>query len=222
MISSNNQFKINQRLEIAPVGAIEYFSSRIEDFRGEDLVVAFPMRNSIPVSLPIGEKLYGKAIAEEGVLYSFESSLLAWMMNPIPLWVIRKPENIKQIQQRNFFRYGLTLPVRYFLIDENGLPIENTESVTVSKNLSGGGLLIVSNKRPLPIGTKLWLEIPLTEQDTIRTLARVSRSSVRELTDGSKLFLTGLQFIGMDETIRKKIINFLNAKMLERRSRGIL
>ncbi len=222
MKQSNKSFNINQRLEIAPVDSMEYFSSRIEDVRDGNLFIAMPMRNAVPVYLPKGEKILGRTMIEDGVMYSFESVLLDYSLSPIPVWLIQKPENVVQIQKRDFFRYDLTLPVKYLQLDDNSVPIDGTDSVTVSKNLSGGGLLMVSNKKSLPIGTKLWVEVPLNEMEVIRGRAQVLRTTIRELPDGGKVFLTGVQFLGMDEMTRKKIINFLNAKILERRSKGIL
>ena len=219
---SYNPFYVNQRLELAPRDAILYLSSRIEDFQGENLVVAMPMRNSVPVYLTVGSPVYGKALTTEGGIYSFDSSLLEYSMQPIPLWVIKKPSNINQIQQRNFFRYDINIPVRYFIVDENGFPIEDTETVFMTRNLSGGGLLLVSPKTRLPMGTKLWLEIPLSSDEIIRTMAVVTRINSKKNDDGRRFFLIGLRFIDMEEITIRRVINFLNKKVLEQRNKGIL
>lgn len=219
---SQNPFYVNQRLEIAPYDSVGYLSSRIEDFKDGNLVIAMPMRNSIPVYLPVGSLIYGKAIADEGMLYSFESNLLEYTMSPIPLWVIQKPANISQIQQRNFFRYDILIPVRYFLLDENDKPIEDSESVVMSKNLSGGGILLTSMTKRLPIGTKMWLEILLDKNDVIKSMAKVTRMGAKISPDGRTFYQVGLQFIDMEEFTVKKIIGFLNKKVLEQRGKGIL
>ncbi|MDR3349664.1 MAG: flagellar brake domain-containing protein [Acidaminococcales bacterium] len=219
----SSPFLVNQRLEIAPHDVLEYLSSRIEDYRGNDLVIATPMRKAVPLYLPIGTPILGRAIAGEGILYSFESVLLEIVMQPLPFWIIKKPENVKRIQQRNFFRYPVHLPVCYFIVsEETGRPIVETETDTVSQNLSGGGVLLLSNDVSLRLGTKVWLEIPLSDTDIVQSIAVVVRIDMKKDGEGKSLFAIALQFVNLDEFVRNKIIKFLNARLLEERNKGIL
>jgi c-di-GMP-binding flagellar brake protein YcgR len=223
MATISSPFSLNQRLEIAPQDALEYLPSRIEDFSGDNMVVAMPMRNALPLYLPIGTAVFGRAIAEEGILYSFESVLLEMTMYPLPLWTIRKPENVNRIQQRNFFRYPAHLTIRYFLVNETtGKPLIETETVGMSHNLSGGGVLLIANSAALKLGTRVWVEIPLTPTATIRSVAVAVRMDVKKDEYGKTVFLIALQFVNMDEFMRHKIIKFLNARLLEERNRGVL
>ncbi len=215
-------FRINQKIELSIANTTEYFSSRVEDLVNNDLVVAMPMRNSIPVYLPLNEKVFGRVFVSDGVLYSFDSSLLKYVMNPVPIWVISTPTNIKKIQLRNFFRHNIRLPIKYIVLNKDNMPIESTQTVVMTKNLSAGGALItLANKDELPIDTTIWLEI-LLGKEVIRALAKVRRKPIEETADGKKLYLAGIEFMDMEEQIKKKIISFLNLKMLDNRNRGVL
>jgi c-di-GMP-binding flagellar brake protein YcgR len=210
-------------LEIAPQDALEYRPSRIEDFRGNDMVVAMPMRNALPMYLPVGAALFGRAIASEGILHSFESVLLEMSMKPLPLWTIRKPGNVKRIQQRNFFRYPIHLPLTYFIVSETtGKPLIETETLSMSHNLSGGGVLLASNNLDLKLGMRLWVEIPLTPADTVKSIAVAVRMDIAKNEGGNKVFMVALRFVNMDEFMRNKIVKFLNMRLLEERNRGVL
>jgi c-di-GMP-binding flagellar brake protein YcgR len=225
-VAISSPFSINQRLEIAPHDVLEYLPSRIEDFRGNDLMVAMPMRGAVPLYLPMGTPILGRAIVGEGILYAFESILLEINMQPLPLWTIRKPENVTRIQQRNFFRCPVHVPIRYFLVDETtGKPIEETEIRSVSQNLSGGGVLLLSRNPSLRLGTKVWIEIPLDDTDDayiVKSIAVAVRIDMKKDGDGRLLFFIALQFVNMDEFIRNKIIKSLNMRLLEERNKSIL
>ena len=115
------------------------------------------------------------------------------------------------------------MPLRYYLVNESNLAIEESEIVTNTVNLSGGGVLILAKNKLLPIGTKLWIEIDLyNNENFIKTLAVVNRVNIRKDSDGTRFFYMAIQFIGLEEADRKKIINFLNVKVIEEKNRGFL
>jgi c-di-GMP-binding flagellar brake protein YcgR len=157
------------------------------------------------------------------MIYSFESSLLQQAMNPLPVWTIGKPENVQKLQQRSFFRCPARLPVRYFRLNEAGQPVYESEVNAFSRNLSGGGILLSSERSPqLPVGEKLWLEIGLSRHEVIKTLAVMVRMDIHKTKNGKMSFLAALQFLEMDEFLRKKIIQLLNRKILEERGGGFI
>lgn len=224
MADYKNPFYINQRLELAPVEGLSFMSSRIEDFSGEDFIVAMPMRNSIPVFLPKGTKIAGKALTNEGILYAFESELLDYTMQPIPLWTIKKPENIQQVQQRNFFRYDISLPVRFFQIGSDNNLLPDTEILLYSKNLSAGGVLVLSPRMLARIGAKAWLEISLDDSDPldmIKTLATIRRIDIKNISE-KKMFMIAFQFVDMEEPTVRRIVKFLNKRIIDIYNKGIL
>ena len=87
-----------------------YHATRVEDIRADGLILAMPMRKSVPVFLPEGELFEGKVI-KDGVLYAFQARLLARALTPLPVWRISEPENIKKIQLRSFVRLDVGLKV---------------------------------------------------------------------------------------------------------------
>lgn len=221
MSSSNSPFFINQRIEIAFEKSTEYFPSRIEDFSENKIIIAMPMRSSVPIIMPRNTPLYGRAVASEGIRYSFKSQLIDWSQKPLPVLIVERPENVIKIQQRNFFRYNITIPIKYYLLDDNDFPIEESQTAISTKNLSAGGVLIISNKQPLPVKTKLWLEMPLAQNEVVKVYAKVTRTNLKNHPNGGKIFFTAIKFFQIEEIDKRKIINFLNSKLLENRHRAI-
>ena len=198
----------------------DYYATRVEDIRPDGIVIAMPMRKAVPVFLPEGELFEGKLI-KDGVLYAFQSCLRSRSMVPLPVWLISEPSTIKKIQLRSFVRLDIGLPAALWTLDDDGNRQEATKQTAVTRNISGGGALVGS-----PIGyekgTTVAVRLTCDKETTIDIIGKIVRS-VPEFRDAGAppLYSLGIQYIDLEERQRRRIIQFINAKQIERRQRGV-
>ena len=199
----------------------EYYTTRVEDIRSDGVILAMPMRKSVPVFLPEGGQFEGKVI-KDGVLYAFQSRLLAKTLTPLPVWRISEPESIKKIQLRSFVRLDIGLKAMLWSLDDENKQLEGTKQTAVTKNISAGGALIVA-AAGYPIGAKVSVKIICDASTNIQSLASIVRCMPEFREPGSPpLYLLGVQYQDLEERERRKFIQFINAKQIERRQRGML
>lgn len=197
-------------------GLAEQYRSRVEDMTPDNMVIAMPMSKGYPVMLQRGDIFFGRTVNNQAA-YEFTSSLLNRQINPLPVWKIALPYNIKKIQQRAFVRIDLVVPVEIRLFLEDGTLDENVITAS-TKDISGGGVQIVTNYQ-WAIGTKLMVTInypqigPLTlKSDVVRVYQPQA-----ELT----VFWIGVRFLEIAESDRGNIIRLIFKKQLEQRRKGL-
>ncbi|MBP2635831.1 MAG: ycgR [Firmicutes bacterium] len=182
----------------------------------DNIVIAMPMSKGQPVMLQRGDIFFGRTVNNH-VAYEFTSSLLNRQINPLPVWQIAMPSNIKKIQQRAFVRIDLAIPVQLQAILEDGT-IDETVINVVTKDISAGGVQIVASHL-WEIGNKLMARVhypqigPLTFQcDVVRVYQPQSDLSV---------FWVGIRFLEIAERDRRNIIKLIFQKQLEQRRKGL-
>lgn len=216
-ITQEDIFKINQRLQIEIVGdkQAELYHSRIEDISEERMVIAMPMSKGYPVNVSRGSQLFGKVITD-GAVYRFKSFVIDKRIYPLPVWIVSPPSDIKKVQQRAFVRIEVMLPIRLEFIDAEEQ--ENNVLNVITKDISGGGLRIVS-KQPLKLGTRLKLRIELLDMGVVDAVGEIVR--IEHPQAENPVYWVGIKFIHITEAHRSKIIKFIFKKQLEYRQKGL-
>lgn len=214
IIITGGIIKVNQRLDIIVPNQEqdEYYHSRIEEVDEHFMILAMPIRHSIPVLLSPNTEFYGSILDASG-RYQFKSIYKAKKMVPIPIWVVTLPTNLKKVQLRSFVRLDVSVPVSLSESEsENSVP-----KVFNTHDLSGGGLCLIS-KVPITPNTPVNLTIDLAEQGKVN----VSGMTVRLAKQPSDLllYLISIKFIDIIEHDRSKIIKFIFQKQLERKRKG--
>ncbi|XEQ92781.1 Flagellar brake protein YcgR [Sporomusa carbonis] len=180
------------------------------------MVIAMPMSKGIPVILQRGEVFFGRVVTD-GVPFEFTSTLLGKQLQPLPVWTIAIPYNIKKIQQRAFVRIDTMLPVKIAEIVDDKV-IEDQIVTAVTKDISGGGAQIAVN-RPWQIGTKLMVTVTYPEIGPITVKSEVVR--VQQPQPDRMIFWVGVKYLGISEKDRSNIIKFIFRKQLEQRRKGL-
>lgn len=219
MIELDKIFIINRRIEtIIPTGSGSEVRccSRIEDIHDDSMVIAMPMLKGIPVMLRGGDVFFGRIIVNS-TAYGFTSSLISRDLWPIPVWTIALPYNLKKIQLRAFVRINATFSVQVAEIVDGKIAEEAiTEAVT--KDISGNGLQLVSN-RAWPPGTKLMVTVDYPEFGPITHSCEVVR--VQQMEQGNQFYMLGIKFLMISKKDRSKIIKFIFKTQLELRRKGL-
>lgn len=199
--------KIGQRVEFYVNDEEEKYTSRIEDIKGDELIVAMPVdRKRRPIIPQEGEKLYGLAVGDQ-CRFRFFTRYHGKEMREIAVWRISKPKTLERFQNREFVRIRADLPVYIHVVDpENGiLPLETTRTI----NISGGGMAFMYRKR-LPIGTQVTLEMfNLPKIGVLRVMSTVMRCSEIELPKEGRIFQIGAKMMDLPRTIRNCLVKYI-------------
>lgn len=212
-------FKINQRISVivpGKDGLAEQYHSRIEDITPHNMTIAMPMSKGYPVMIRRGEVFLGRTVAG-GMAFEFTSSLLARELEPLPIWIIATPYNIKKIQQRAFVRIDTSLPVQIVKLEEDQ-SVEAPVIQAVTKDISGGGAQIATTHQ-WELGTQLMVTIAYPEIGPLTIKSEVVR--VQQPQSDRVLFWVGIKFLDISEKDRGNIIRFIFKKQLEQRRKGL-
>lgn len=180
------------------------------------MTIAMPMSKGLPVLMRRGEIFFGRTVINS-LAFEFTSVLLAKQMNPLPIWIIAVPYNIKKIQQRAFVRLDAALPVQIANI-ENGQVVDEPLINAVTKDISGGGIQIATT-RQWETGANLLVTVDYPEIGPITLKSEVIR--VQQPQPDRVLFWVGIKFLEISERDRGNIIKFIFKKQLEQRRKGL-
>ena len=79
---------------------------------------------------------------------------------------VARPTVLERVQRRGYFRYAIDLPIRYRHIDSATWEPRGRVATTVTKNLSPGGMLFVSDA-DVRVGDDLDLTLPFSGWDRL-------------------------------------------------------
>ncbi|WP_255451445.1 flagellar brake protein [Sporomusa sp. KB1] len=210
---------MNQRIKVIVPdrsGLAEQYRSRIEDITAENMVIAMPMSKGVPVMLQQGDIFFGRTVINH-MAFEFTSSLLSRQINPLPVWTIVLPYNIKKIQQRAFVRIDLNILVQIRAIDADEM-LDDTIINASTKDISGGGVQIVTGHK-WPVGTKLMVTIHYPQIGALTLESEVVR--VFQPQHELAVFWVGIRFLEIAEKDRSNIIKFIFKKQLEQRRKEL-
>lgn len=182
-----------------------YFS-RVEGHSSGSILIASPLKTTYQL-VAIGETVRVDFRCEN-MLYSFSSTVLGKRKQEgRTLLVLKAPGNLQKINRREFFRLNITIPVRYRI-----LPAEAGAryKIAFTKNLSGGGLLLVLDE-PVAVGTMLdlWIEL---EQEEVRSEIILCSGRVATVREVGNRREAGVFFLDIEEKDREKLLRFLFAQ----------
>lgn len=212
-----NTLQPNQKIEVI-VGKKDFrvsYKTRIEEVSADSMMLAMPMSKGFPIILPAGEQFQGKVIAD-GNVYQFDCRYLDKRFTPLPVWITSLPFNLVKIQQRNHVRVDVSLKVHLQLQQNDQEDV--VEFNTVTKDLSGGGALIVT-KIPIPLGKMVSLTLSIPEFDTIVVSGEVIRRE--QPKPDQQLYWLGVKFTDITEKQRNAIIKYVFKVQLQHRKKGL-
>ncbi|HHV65659.1 MAG TPA: pilus assembly protein PilZ [Peptococcaceae bacterium] len=146
--------------------------------------------------------------------YSFQSTILERLAEPIPTLIIKYPGIIQKIQRRKYVRIPLTRPLKYRVFREQG---NEDEKIGAMKDLSGGGLRF-QTKEELPLQTKLTVRANMDTKE-LEIPGLVIRTTKDEETD---LYNISIQFLDISEKTRDEIISYVFKIQREMLRKGLI
>lgn len=213
-----DDLKINQLIEVETDynGQRVVFSSRIEGIEEESMLIAAPIRHGVPLLLSSGAEIAVQFRARDS-MYGFNTVVVGRSLRPIPVWMIKKPvELVRMAQKRHSVRLAINLPVQFSFLEGNDDSVY--QGLTV--DISAGGLLF-STSQSLKAGERLKVELSLSDQMKISSVARVVRIFHKD--EGTQhRYGVAVEFEDITETQRDKIFKFVFDKQREWIRKGLL
>lgn len=208
--------RLNQLVEIeySEGDEIEYLASRVEEIEGDYLHLAVPIRRGQLVPMHIGQKIK-VYFAKEDNSYAFTTTVVARKREPVPVFIVNKPEKIVKIQRRAYVRIPASIPINYRLVPQ-GQSFESGMTV----DIGGGGALFLSKSKLEP-GQMLEVEICLPERPKVVCQAEVKRVIPPEI-GGVNSYKVAVEFRDITENQRDQIFNFIFEKQREWIKKGLL
>lgn len=223
LLKAENILTIGTRLEFF-VGEDETkYTSRVEDFSGELLIVAMPTsKEGVPVIPYKGEQVYGLAIGKEKThsRYRFMTTFESYgKEGNVPVWRIKMPAEVERFQNREFVRVKVSQTMHISFIDEEGARTDPILTWTV--DISGNGVSFLLEE-PVEENVKAAVEIEgIPEVGTLSTLVRVVRCAEIKRKQGDTAYLVGVTFLDLPKTKTNQIVRWLFSVQRRAIARGI-
>lgn len=206
--------QINQNIRITRMeGKEDWYLSDIQDIGKHEICISIPTKGPNPLVLNSGDLVRVSLVSEMSRI-EFETKVVGWRYDNIPLYTLALPKDYKRVQLRDYVRIPIVLQVDYA-----DLPDPGQKPVFIKCNsldLSGGGIrLLLQKEYPADTSLLLIITIPLqARQEELEVVGRVVRSWPDQ---NVKLYQTALQFIKISRKQQDLIIRFILLKMSEQR-----
>lgn len=218
----SESFEVGDRIEILKKQCDEKVSypSQVLDILGDNrYVISGPIQKGAIVSLYIGEVIEIAYIRENKGRYSFKAKVVSRTPKGVYTLNVEKIGKVKRIQQRNFYRFNIKIPVKkcYKLITYNGK--KNTEEKCVTKDISGNGMKLMCNFRH-SIGDRIECSFKL---DDILIIADAEVIRIEDLTNNLDFeYSIGVKFLDIEKEKRESIVKFIFKKERTLREKGMI
>ncbi|MBO5589385.1 MAG: PilZ domain-containing protein, partial [Anaerovibrio sp.] len=145
-------------------------------------------------------------VLDERCFYLFRAVFMDKGIENIPVWYISRPEEVEKAQNREFVRVKATLPVVVRPVNQEGALEEMV--VTSSVDISGGGVCFAF-KRPLPVDTKVAIELDdIPDVGLLKLMCRVARCAEIDV-NGEKVYHIGTEFLSIDRNVQNRLIRYI-------------
>lgn len=204
-------FDINSKIEIQVDNDDRYYKSNIQDL-GEDYIgISLPVNNGKYLLLRKGDRIRCIYFREKKI-YGFYTVVLDRKSDKILMIQIKKPDQVKLTQRRDFVRVPLINDVLCVLIpdsrDLKHLSCQINFFNANSLNISGGGMKLsvdMKYKNEIRLGSTLMVTIPIKD-DNVTVKGKIVRI---DKNTQNKLLICGITFLDLEEDSREKIIKLV-------------
>lgn len=205
------KLSINQKVFISRNGTDWYVTS-VQEKENNTFAIAIPYHRSQPLILYRGENVTCR-FPGEGAAFEFKTQVTGHTKDQVPLIVLNLPEYCNRVQQRNFVRLPVLIPVKYAVAPEKDKEPQYQDGMTV--DLSAGGMKLTV-KDPFKPGVILVINFQLSireETVTFNLKGKIQRLEVKDLEKNYRVYQAGIEFIDISHRDQDKIVAFIFARM---------
>ncbi len=211
---STDLLQVTQKIDIIEENmetlAKDVFFSRVEDVGDNSIFITPPFRKGFYLPYRVGRIIVARVISSK-VPYLFESTLLRYLSEQIPLWEIAKPISFNKIQLREDVRLDINIKVNLEILETG-----DAKKVfqTLTRDLSASGMKVVLPKE-LPVGTIVKINVTLGPDFMFETHGTIIHL-MSPMPPLDKYF-AGIKYMEVDAATKKKIIAYIFCKQAEMR-----
>ena len=202
-------------------GLLDSYVSRIEQVRGDVLVVDTPMRQREYVALGQGQRVLLQVTRRHNP-YFYETVVVGteWSDGQQQT-LLRRPADNAGVQLRRHVRVTVSIAdAQYWIEGEEGKFGPTVPGSVL--DISAGGLLAMT-KEGLPEGAVVLTKFTLSRQaGSLMASVRILRNYERVSDLGVKTFRSHCQFVDLPERERDRLIKFVFQRERELRAKGQL
>jgi len=208
------KLKINQKIEVEfelddyP----EIYLSKIADFVDAGIVITGLYQHGAPLAVKKNDIIYVYFTTDRAA-YEFKSVILQRIKEPLPFILIKRPEELKRIQRRDYFRLELDGIVELHQEKKDG-SIEKKEVKLM--DISGGGIQI-KTKLKLKEGD----QIKISFKKLIKLDKLIKGKIVRKRKENFEVYKYGIEFIDISDRNREMIIQWIFNLQRKLRQKGL-
>ncbi|MDR5658247.1 flagellar brake protein [Serpentinicella sp. ANB-PHB4] len=185
--------------------------SQVEDKNKNTLFLSMPFSKGTPYPLEIGLKVKIIFFREEKGIFSFVGEVIDLVNKNVKGYLIQPISKVKKEQRRFYFRLQVRSKITIKSNDNN------IEEVCFTKDLSGGGAQI-NCKNNFGLNNKVECILHL-EDGLLKATGKIVR---KEKDIGNNSYNLGINFIGITEHDRNKIISYIFKEQRLLRKRGLI
>lgn len=155
-------------------------------------------------------------VTQEGRDYVFDTEVLGVVDGSPPRLRLATPARVFPHERREYYRLAKVLrPAAAGVLDAAGNTARVLEPVVV--DIGGGGLRFLE-AQPVPVGSTVWFELPLTSPaDTVHVQGQVV--AARGPEPGEPRHSMSVRFVGISDVDRQRILRFVFQQQVEMRRR---
>ncbi len=211
-------------------GESRVLHSSIQDLTDEGVLISLPTDDrGIPVLIRNGDVIEVSLIAGLGRI-GFLAEVEGPVKEPLPMLQLKPPTNIFKVELRKYYRVPVHLPFKAFRgveirgpkgsrwIKDLSVPPEDAEVTGTVLDISGGGGYAVT-RTEMEKGDILLMEISIPGELELKDIgSQIVRKSMAN--PERKLWGYGIEFLGIDEKEREKVVRYVFKR--QRELRGLL
>ncbi len=221
MLEIKKILKIGQLVHIEAMDSNDNpqrYSSRVEDLGDNIITLASPIKDRVPILLPLGSKVnvwYWDKVA----VYTFRTTILDRKAEGVPVYILKAPDKVKRVQNREFVRVKAVLNVTLRYTNEQ----EYTKEIECkTRNISGGGIMLVINKpTDIMTGSEVFLKFNIYDKK-VYSAGRVVRNYWELDSKGVEYNILGVEYTSISNEHRNIIVKYVYKKQVELRRKGLL
>lgn len=208
-----HKIQINLKIRVSPVGEKNWYASSIQDIDKNSFCISIPTMGHNPLILKTGDQVKIGFVLEMS-RFEFETKVIGWRTDNIPMYEMALPNRYFQVQLREFVRIPVTLEVDYHVFPDPGE--EPSFKKCNSLDLSGGGMrLLIKDEHQENEKLILRFSLPFKDRsENIEAAGRVVRAWREE---SYTLFQTAIKFERISRKQQDLIVRFILMKMSEQR-----
>lgn len=206
--------RVTQKLDVIDeeLGTLpkDVFFSRVEDLGPRSLFITPPFRRGFYLAPRIGRVIIVRVVANK-VPYLFETKLLNYISDQIPLWEVAQPDRFEKIQLRADVRLEVGLKIGLEVLASKD---EKKIIRTLTRDLSAGGVQVVL-PHYLPVGAMVKVNVVLDPEFSFEAQGII----IHLLPPSPPVdrHFAGIKFMEVDPATKQRIVRFIFARQAEQR-----